>query len=206
MRQTMRTFFHLILLLWSAASPSLAQGLSEVRVRGTIERVDGAMLTVLSRDRQKTYKIKVAADAIVRGIVRASLTDINTNSYVGVSGLPQPDGNQKALEIHIFPESLRGTDEGHFSWDLVPNSTLTNAAVVQMVKGPNADVMTVRYKAGEKRFQVLPQTRIVTFLPGDRSELKPGVKIFVDSARQNDDGTLEAHSIAAGRDGLPPPM
>jgi hypothetical protein len=164
------------------------------------------MLTVQSRDRQKTYKIKVAADAVVRGIVRASLADIKTNSYVGVSGLPQPDGNQKALEIHIFPEAMRGTDEGHFSWDLVPNSTLTNAAVTQMVKGIDGEVMTLKYRGGEKKFHVLPQTRIVTFVPGDRSELKPGVKIFIDSARKNDDGTLEAHSIAAGRDGLPPPM
>jgi hypothetical protein len=177
-----------------------------VRVRGTIEAVDGAMLTVRSRDNQTFYKIKVADDAVVRGLVRASLSEIKDNTFIGVSGLPQPDGSQKALEIHIFPESMRGTGEGHQPWDLVPNSTMTNAAVVQMVKAVDGDQITLKYKGGEKKIIVLPQTRIVTFVPGDKSELKPGVKIFIAAARKKDDGSLEAGSIAAGRDGLPPPM
>jgi hypothetical protein len=175
-------------------------------VRGTIEAVDGAMLTVRSRDNQTFYKIKVADDAVVRGLVRASLSEIKDNSFIGVSGLPQPDGSQKALEIHIFPEPMRGTDEGHQPWDLVPNSTMTNATVAQILKAVDGDEITVKYKGGEKKIVVLPQTRIVTFVPGDKSELKPGVKIFIAAAHKKDDGTLEAGSIAAGRDGLPPPM
>jgi hypothetical protein len=123
-----------------------------------------------------------------------------------VSGLPQADGSQKALEVHIFPEAMRGTAEGHTSWDLVPGSTMTNATVAQMVKGVEGDVITLKYKQEEKKIVVLPQTRIVTFVRGDKSELKPGVKIFISAARKNDDGTLEATSIAAGRDGIPPPM
>jgi len=101
---------------------------------------------------------------------------------------------------------MRGTGEGHQPWDLVPNSTMTNATVAQMVKAVDGDVITVKYKGGEKKIVVLPQTRIVAFVPGDKSELKPGVKIFIAAARKKDDGTLEAGSIAAGRDGLPPPM
>jgi hypothetical protein len=189
-----------------AATASFAAGPAQVRVRGTIEAVDGAMLTVRSRDRQMIYKIKVADNAVVRGIVRASLAEIKADAFIGVSGMPQADGSQKALEIHIFPESMRGTGEGHGPWDLIPNSTMTNATVAQMVKGVEGDVITLKYKGGEKKIVVVPQTRIVTFVAGDRRELEPGAKIFIAAARRRDDGTLEAQSIAVGRDGLPPPM
>ena len=203
---TRRLLCALGLALLSATSASLAQQPAAVRVRGTIEVVDGAMLTVKSRDNQTFYKIKVADNAVVRGLVRASPAEIKDNTFIGVSGLPQPDGSQKALEIHIFPEPMRGTGEGHQPWDLVPNSTMTNATVAQMVKAVDGDEITVKYKGGEKKIILLPQTRIVTFVPGDRSELRPGVKIFIPAARKKEDGTLEADSIAAGRDGLPPPM
>jgi hypothetical protein len=203
---TRRVLCALGLALLSATSASLAQQPAAVRVRGTIEAVDGAMLTVRSRDNQTFYKIKVADNAVVRGLVRASPAEIKDNTFIGVSGLPQPDGSQKALEIHIFPEPMRGTGEGHQSWDLVPNSTMTNAAVAQIVKAIDGHEITVKYKGGEKKIVLLVQTRIVTFVPGDRSELRPGVKIFIAAARKKEDGTLEADSIAAGRDGLPPPM
>jgi hypothetical protein len=203
---TRRGFAVVVSFLLLAVSASVAQEPATVRVRGTIEAVDGALLTVQSRDHQVTYKIKVADNAVVRGLERASLADIKANAFIGVSGLPQADGSQKALEVHIFPEAMRGTAEGHTAWDLVPGSTMTNATVAQMVKGVEGDVITLKYKQGEKKIVVLPQTRIVTFVPGDKSELKPGVKIFIAAARKNDDGTLEATSIAAGRDGIPPPM
>ncbi len=164
------------------------------------------MLTVRSRDRQTVYRIKVADNAVVRGIVRAALAEIKDNAFIGVSGLPQPDGSQKALEIHIFPEPMRGTGEGHVPWDLIPNSTMTNATVAQMVKAVEGDVITLKYKGGEKKVVVVPQTRIVTFVSGDKSELVPGAKIFIAGARKQADGTLEAQSIAVGRDGLAPPM
>jgi hypothetical protein len=192
---TRRGFAIVVSSLLLIGSAGFAQEPATVRVRGTIEAVDGALLTVQSRDHQVTYKIKVA-----------SLADIKANAFIGVSGLPQADGSQKALEVHIFPEAMRGTAEGHTAWDLVPGSTMTNATVAQMVKGVEGDVITLKYKQGEKKIVVLPQTRIVTFVPGDKSELKPGVKIFIAAARKNDDGTLEATSIAAGRDGIPPPM
>jgi hypothetical protein len=96
-----------------APSASRAQESPPVRVRGTIEAVDGAMLTVRSRDNQIFYKIRVTDNAVVRGVVKASLADIKDNAFIGVSGLPQADGSQKALEIHIFPEPMRGTGEGH---------------------------------------------------------------------------------------------
>jgi hypothetical protein len=178
----------------------------QVRVRGTIEKVDGPVLTVLSRDHQQTYKVKVADNASVRGIVKAGLGDIKENSFIGVTGMPQPDGSQKAIEIHIFPEAMRGTGEGHRPWDLVPNSTMTNATVTQQVKGVQGDEITLKYKDGEKKILVVPQTVIVTYVPGDKGELKPGAKIFIAGAQKKDDGTLEAAAISVGRDGMAPPM
>src|SRR5262249_54987362 len=135
-----------------------------VRVRGTIEAVDGPMLTVKSRDGQTTYHVKVAYNVAIRGIVKASLADIKQNAFIGVTGMPQGDGSQKAVEIHIFPEAMRGTGEGHRPWDLAPNSTMTNATVAQMVKGVEGDEITLKYKDGEKKIVVVPSTAIVTYV------------------------------------------
>jgi hypothetical protein len=194
------------LALVVAASTSFAQQPQTVRVRGTVEAADGPMLTVKGRDGQTTYKVKMADNVSVRGIVKASLSDIKDNSFIGVTGMPQADGSQKAVEIHIFPEAMRGTGEGHRPWDLQPGSTMTNAAVAQMVKGVDGDVITLKYKDGEKKVVVTPQTVIVTYVPGDKGELKPGAKIFIAGAAKKEDGTLEAASISVGRDGLTPPM
>ena len=194
------------LALVVAASTSFAQQPQTVRVRGTVEAADGPMLTVKGRDGQTTYKVKMADNVSVRGIVKASLSDIKDNSFIGVTGMPQPDGSQKAVEIHIFPEPMRGTGEGHRPWDLQPGSTMTNATVAQMVKSVDGDVITLKYKDGEKKIIVTPQTVIVTYVPGDKSELKPGAKIFIAAAAKKDDGTLEAAAISVGRDGIVPPM
>ena len=191
--------------LMLAASTSFAQQPQTVRVRGTVEAADGPMITVKSRDGQ-SYKIKLTDNAVVRGIVKAPLSDIKANSFIGVTGMPQADGSQKAVEIHVFPEAMRGTGEGHRPWDLVPSSTMTNATVAQMVKGVSGDEITLKYKDGEKKIVVAPDTVIVTYLPGDRSELKPGTKIFIAAANKKDDGTLEASAVSVGRDGVAPPM
>jgi hypothetical protein len=207
MNQTTRRVFAAAgFALLLATSASFAQQPPPVRVRGTVEAVDGPMLTIKSRDGQTTYKVKLTDNAAVRGIVRAPLSDIKSNSYIGVTGMPQADGSQKAVEIHIFPEPMRGTGEGHRPWDLLPSSTMTNATVAQMVKGVQGDEITLKYKEGEKKIVVTPETVIVTYVPGDRSELKPGAKIFIAGAAKKDDGTLEAASISVGRDGLTPPM
>jgi len=193
-----------VLLLATSASYAQQQP-PPVRVRGTVEAIDGPMLTVKSRDGQ-TLKVKMADNVAVRGVAKASFSDVKQNSFIGVTGMPQADGSQKAVEIHIFPEALRGTGEGHRPWDLMPNSTMTNATVAQMVKGVEGDEITLKYKDGEKKIVVVPSTIIVTYVPADKSELKPGAKIFIAAAKKNDDGTLDAPSISVGRDGLAPPM
>src|SRR2546423_12396268 len=137
---------------------------------------------------------------LFRGVVKASLSDIGRNSFIGVTGMPQADGTQKAVEIHIFPDALRGTGEGFRPWDLLPNSTMTNATVATMVKGVSGDEITLKYKDGEKKIVVTPETVIVTYVPGDKSELKPGAKIFIAAANKKEDDTLEA-AAGSGRRG-----
>jgi hypothetical protein len=207
MNQTTRRVFGVAgFALLIATSASFAQQQPPpVRVRGTVEAVDGAVLTVKSRDGQ-TVKVKMADNVAVRGIIKATLADIKDNSFIGVTGMPQADGSQKAVEIHIFPEALRGTGEGHRPWDLVPNSTMTNATVAQMVKAVSGDEITLKYKEGEKKIVVAPDTVIVTYAPGSKDELKPGAKIFIGGATKKDDGTLETAAISVGRDGVNPPM
>ena len=186
-----------------AASTTWAQ--DTVRVRGTIERVEGQTLVVKSRDGAE-LKVVLADNVLVVALVKASLADIKQGSFVGVTGMPQADGSQKAVEVHIFPEAMRGTGEGHRPWDLRPQSTMTNANVEQTVAGVDGHTLTLKYKDGEKKIIVLPETAIVTYMPGDKSELKPGVKIFIAAANKQPDGTLQAPRVNFGKDGLTPPM
>ena len=194
------------LVLVFGASPTFAQ--DAVRVRGTIERVDGQTYAVKSRDGTE-LKVVLADNALVVAIVRASIADIKPGSFVGVTGMPQADGSQKAIEVHIFPEAMRGTGEGHYSWDLQPKSTMTNASVVdieQTVTEVDGRVLSMKYKDGEKKIIVPPKVPIVTYVPSDKSELKPGVQIFINAAKKLPDGTLQAPRVNFGRDGLTPPM
>ena len=186
-----------------AASTTWAQ--DSVRVRGTIERVEGQTLVVKSRDGAE-LKVALADNAVIVALAKASLSDIKPGSFVGVTGMPQPDGSQKALEVHIFPEAMRGTGEGHRPWDLHPQSTMTNANVEQIVAGIDGQTLTLKYKDGEKKIIVPSDTPIVTYMPGDKSELKPGVKIFITAANKQPDGTLQAQRVNFGKDGLTPPM
>ncbi|HKN08132.1 MAG TPA: hypothetical protein VJ376_01410 [Pseudomonadota bacterium] len=185
------------------AASAWAQG--TVRVRGTIERVDGNTLFVKSRDGAE-LKVALAPNALVVAIVKASLADVKQGSFVGVTGMPQADGSQRAIEVHIFPEAMRGTGEGHYAWDLRPGSTMTNANVEQTVSGVDGQTLSVKYKDGEKKLIVPPDATIVTYVTGDKSELKPGTKIFVAAAKKLPDGTLEAPRVNYGRDGITPPM
>jgi hypothetical protein len=120
--------------------------------------------------------------------------------------MPQADGSQRAVEVHIFPEAMRGTGEGHRPWDLRPQSTMTNANVEETVTGIDGQTLTLKYKDGEKKVIVPPDTPIVTYVMGNRSELAPGTKIFIPAATKQPDGTLETARVNFGKDGLTPPM
>jgi len=188
----------------SIAGAAFAQQ-APVRVRGEIVRVEGNVLAIKSRD-GTDVTVKLTDNARVSGIVKASLGDIKPGSYIGISAMPQPDGSQAALHIHIFPEALRGVAEGHFPWDVRPGSTMTNATVAEVAGMADAQTLLVKYKDGEKKIVVPPGAPIVTYAPGTMDELKPGAHIFIVAAQTQPDGTLQAGSISIGRDGMTPPM
>ena len=187
------------------ASAAWAQQPQTVRVRGTIEAADGPLLTVKSREGTE-MKVRVTDNVAVFGVANIAMSEIKPGSYIGVSAMPEPDGTQKALAVHVFPEAQRGVAEGFRPWDLRPNSTMTNATVAETVARTDGQNILVKYKDGEKKVVVPPGTPIVTFLVGDKSELKPGAKIIIFGATKKEDGTLEANRVNVGRDGITPPM
>jgi hypothetical protein len=185
------------------ALPASAQ--ETVRIRGTIERIDGPVYVVKNRDGAE-LKLTMTENPLYVAIVKSTMADIKPGMFVGSTGMTQPDGSQKAIEVHIFPESMRGTGEGHYDWDLKPNTKMTNANVEQTVAGVEGPVLSVKYKDGEKKVLVTPETAVVTYVIGTRDDLKPGTKIFVAAAKKQADGTLLTPRITYGKDGLTPPM
>ena len=189
--------------LMAVASTAGAQ--DTVRVRGAIERVDGPVYVIKARDGSEV-KVALADNALVVKIVKASLGDVKVGSFVGITAMPQVDGSQKAVEVHIFPEAMRGTGEGHYAWDLQPKSTMTNANVEQVVAGVDGQTLTMKHKDGETKIVVPPDVPVVTYEKGDKSDLKAGTKIFIAAGKKQADGTVQAPRINYGKDGLTPPM
>jgi len=194
----------MIALGFALAAPVVWAQDAPVRVRGTIERVDGGTYFVKSRDGSE-LKLKLAPNAAVVALVEAKVADIKQGSFVGVAAMPLADGSQKALEVHIFPEAMRGTGEGHRGWDLQPSSTMTNGNVDKTMASSDGQVLMLKYKDGEKKIVVPSGIPIVSYMPGEATELKPGAKIFVSAAKKLPDGTLETARINVGR-GVAPPM
>lgn len=169
-----------------------------VRVRATIEKVDGDMLTVKMND-GSSATIKVAADARVFQAVAIPLADVKPNSYIAVTAIPQADGSQRATEVFVFGEAQRGLGEGSGPWDR-PNTTMTNATVDTTVAATDGQVLTVKFKGQEKKIIVPPTAKIITNKPATVADLKPGAKIFIFAATKNPDGTLSANNITIGRE------
>ncbi|EIG59163.1 hypothetical protein IVB33_05935 [Bradyrhizobium sp. 24] len=174
------------------------------RVRGTIESVNGDTMQVKARSGEDV-KLHIASDVNVSGITRISLADIKPGSFVGATTVPGPDGGANAVEVHVFPESMRGTGEGSRPYDLKPNSSMTNATVSESVVGNDGHTLLVKYKDGEKKVFVADNTPVVTFVPGDKSDLKAGAKVIA-FMKQLPDGSFETNRVSVGRDGLTPPM
>ena len=181
--------------------PASAQ--ETVRIRGTVERIEGPVYVVKNRDGAE-LKLTVTDNPLFVAIVPAKMADIKPGMFVGSAGMMQEDGTQKAIEVHIFPESMRGTGEGHYDWDLLPKSKMTNANVEQAVDSVNGQVLSVKYKDGEKKLLVTPQTIVVTYEIGKREEVLPGTRIFVAAAKKQPDGTLQTPRITYGRNGQGP--
>ena len=199
-----RPLFAVAMVAASALSAIAQQAPVPTRVRGTIEGVDGDLMSVKSRSGQD-IKLHVAPDLRVAGITRIALADIKVGSFIGATTVPGPDGGHNAVEVHVFPESMRGTGEGARPYDLRPNSSMTNATVAESVVGNDGHTLLIKYKDGEKKVFVSSDTPVVTYVPGEKSELKTGAKIIA-FVKALPDGSFETSRISVGRDGLTPPM
>jgi hypothetical protein len=186
------------------AATSLSIAAQTVRIRGSIERVEGSSLAV-TLSNGTASKLVLTPKATVVAVVKASLADIKEGSYIGSAARPQPDGSQRALEVHIFAEEMRGVGEGHRPWAPVPQSTMTNGAVAgTVVPGGDGTAIMVRYKGGEKKIVVPPDVPIVRYVISNAAELKPGARFTVIAATPKPDGSYEAARINVGRDGVVP--
>jgi len=199
-----RTILALLIASVSAVAVAQAPANPPVRIRGTVERIDGTNLTIKANNGQ-SMSVKLADNYAVMGIAKASLADVASGKFIGTTTLGERDGALVALEVHIFPENMRGTGEGHYDWDLRPASKMTNANVASVTSMGKDRVLTVQYKGGEKKVLVPENAVIVSFTPTERGELKPGAKVFAVTQRQPD-GSLTAARVNVGLHGQMPPM
>jgi hypothetical protein len=199
-----RPLFAVAMIAASSLYAIAQQPPSPSRLRGTIEGVEGDVLDVKSRSGEE-YKLHMANDMRVVGITKISLSDIKVGSFIGATTVPGSGGSQNAVEVHVFPEDMRGTGEGSRPYDLRPNSSMTNATVAESVVGNDGHTLLVKYKDGEKKVLVSPDTPVVTYVPADKSDLKAGAKVIA-FMKKLPDGSFETNRVGVGRDGLTPPM
>ncbi|HZP75136.1 MAG TPA: DUF5666 domain-containing protein [Pseudolabrys sp.] len=211
MHRNLRSVFlaaALTVALGSIWQPSFAA----TNLRGTITAVNGNTLEI-KRKSGDDVRVRLADNLAVAVVDKASPEDIKPGTFIGTAAAPSADGGLQALEVHIFPESMRGTGEGNRNWDLAPKSSMTNGAVksapnaltskVDAVKG---NKITVEYAGGSKDVAITPQTKVVKLAPGSRDQLKPNAEVFIPGATPQSDGTMEAKRITVGKDGVAPPM
>jgi hypothetical protein len=194
-----------VLVAWSLTAAAAFAEDMPARVRGTLQKVDGSNLIIETRGgKESTVPLKAGAPVIA--VTKGAMSDIKSNSFVGITAMPQPDGTQKAVEVHVFEESLRGTGEGHYPWDLMANSTMTNGAVAQQVQKVEGNTLQVKYKDGEKTIVVPSNAEVVNLVAGDKSDLKAAAHVFIPRWEKQADGAWQATVVVVGRDGITPPM
>ena len=189
-----------------ALSPAFAQNPPVASARATIETVapDGAALSVRTRAGEER-KVRLGPKTRFVLVVPATLADVKPSSFIGVAAMPGENGEQKAMEVHIFPEAMRGTGEGFRPFDLAPGSTMTNGNIDARVDATSGPKLTVTYKGGQQTIVVDPKTPIVALEPGAQTDLKPGAAIIARGPKQ-EDGSIDAAFVLVGKDGLVPPM
>jgi hypothetical protein len=185
------------------ALPAAAQN-PPVRIRGTVEALDGHALKVKSRDGEQ-LTVSLAPNVMVAYLVKESLADIKAGDFVASTSMKGTDGKNHSIELRIFPEAMRGLGEGQYAWDLAPESLMTNATVSGITSAPQGQTLKVTYKGGESELLVGPDTPILGYGSGDISLLKPGAAVFIVAQKQPE-GTLTAARVTAEKDGVKPPM
>jgi len=196
----------LIVAMTLFCGQALAQSGPPASARATIESVSGDGQSLSARTRageERTIHLSPKTRFIL--VVPAALADVKPGAFIGVAALPGDGSELKAMEVHIFPEAMRGTGEGFRPFDLAPNSSMTNGNLSARVDAASGPKLTVTYKGGEQTIVVDPKTPIVSFEPGDRSELKPGAAIIARGPKEAD-GSIDAAAVLIGKDGLAPPM
>jgi hypothetical protein len=193
----------------AAAGVALAQQSASpqpqtTRLRGVVEKIDGRTVVAKS-SKGEEIKLNFADKALVVAVVKASIADIKPGMFIGSGAMPQPDGSQKAIEVHIFAESMRGTGEGFRPWDGAPNSTMTNGTVGASVSGVDEPVVTVKYRDGEKKIIVTPNVPIVRYEVADLGAITPGAPFTAVATGKAADGSFDVSRINVGRDGASPP-
>jgi hypothetical protein len=187
-------------------APALAQSPPVASARATIQTVsaDGAALGVRTRaGEERTVHLNEKTRVVL--VISATLGDVKPGTFIGVAALPGEGSELKAMEVHIFPEAMRGTGEGFRPFDLAPKSSMTNGNISARVDAATGPKLTVTYKGGEQTIVVDPKTPIVALAPGARADLKPGAAIIARGAKQ-EDGSIDAAFVLVGKDGLVPPM
>ena len=199
----MRSLVFALLLI---SSPALAQPFAPetMRITGTIEAADATSITVRALEGGGTHRVFLTKDAKVFGVSATTLAEVKPGAFIGVGATPNPDGSQRAIRVTVFAESQRGLGEGFRPWDRAPKGTMTNATVAETVAGVDGQVVTVKYKDGEKRIVIPPGARILAYAAGDRAELKAGAEVAILRAKRKLDGTWEADRVNVGRGGVIP--
>jgi len=201
MNMTRRAVAAATLAVVFATTAAFAQ--QPTRIRGQIEKADGAMLSLKTRD-GAMLNVKVADDARVAALAKATLADIKNDSFIGIAGMPQPDGSIQAFSIHIFLPAQRGVvPDRHGPWDARPNSTMTNGYVTSAVASKDGNTLMVKYKDGEKKITVTKDTVIAAVAPGNKDELKAGTPIIIMASDKQPDGSVLAKVLYVGRAGPP---
>lgn len=203
MNMTRRLACAVALVAAFGAAIVTAQAQQAGRIRGEIAKADGPMMSLKTRD-GAMLDVKLADDVRVGALVKASLADIKADSFIGIAGIPEADGSIKAYSIHIFLPAQRGVvPDRHGPWDGRPNSTMTNGYVENVVTAKDGETLMVKYKDGEKKILVTPETVIAAVAPGKKEELKAGTLIIIMASEKQADGSVLAKNIYVGRDGKP---
>ncbi|TCK88164.1 hypothetical protein [Paraburkholderia sp. BL9I2N2] len=189
-------FASVVLAQTPAAKPS--------RIRGDIVSLDGDVLKVHRRSGD-TVSIELKPTVTVSAVKAMQLSDIKPGTFVGTAATTGTDGKLTATELVVFPESARGSGEGHYAWDLGPNSTMTNANVDTVVQGTSGRNLKLSYKGGNNEVTVPPNVPIVTFTPAARTDLTAGKKVFVVATAASQ-GAFVAQRVVVEKDGVAPPM
>jgi hypothetical protein len=187
----------------AAIGTALAQS-APTRLRGSIAAIDGKTATIATRE-GASVEVKLADNWVAVLVVPTALSEVKQGAFVGIASLKGPDGVLNALEVLVFPEAARGSNEGHYPWDLQPESMMTNATVATVAAAGDGQTLTLKYKDGTQDIRVKPGIPIVTFAAGDRADAKVGAKVFMGAAK-GADGGLTVTRILVGKDGLTPPM